>query len=242
MASQKVPQIVAKSVPVPSCGPERRPLFVDRSISSPAMCMDSPSPTMSPRPAPAPPDAQPAKGLIPVSTSADSVMTDWQPELRSKRTAPAKRPSIFWLLAALGAGLAVLSSVPVPWLLPTQSIAPSELHPESDTFDKPPIVPADVPNSFLRARCLDEDRRFPLVLSPVEPSTSLDALAQWVQESRPLLQSWLEAYGAVRRDPRKSLTSNVAHPLRRSPIATLTHCDRRAGGLSWVCGPRACSL
>lgn len=124
-------------------------------------------------------------------------MTDWQPELRSKRTAPAKRPSIFWLLAALGAGLAVLSSVPVPWLLPTQIIAPSELHPESDTFDKPPIVPAEVPNSFLRARCLDEDRRFPLVLSPVEPSTSLDALAQWVQESRPLLQSWLEAYGAV---------------------------------------------
>jgi len=95
---------------------------------------------------------------------------------------------------------AALTGVPVEWLLPAQTLSRAEINLASAAFDQPPLVPEGVP-VHLAARVLDEERRFPLLVSPApgasNETTSLESLAQWAQENRPLLRRWLDAYGAV---------------------------------------------
>lgn len=102
-----------------------------------------------------------------------------------------------WLGLLMAATSWVAPRVPTQWLLPTMMLEPSELNPQTiRDEDLPPVVPSNLPQ-HLRARTLDETRRFPLVVSPANATISLDELAQWIKDNRQTVQSWLNDYGAV---------------------------------------------
>lgn len=110
---------------------------------------------------------------------------------------PVRRPTRRhrWLLwPLLAAVVAALPLLPVEVWLPHMDLPSDDLSSTADPL--PPLFPADVP-SFLNATCLDSERRFPLVVTPVDPSVSIERVSEWVERNRDIVTGWLDAYGAV---------------------------------------------
>ena len=110
---------------------------------------------------------------------------------------PVRRPTRRhrWLLwPLLAAVVAALPLLPVEVWLPHMDLPSDDLSSTADPL--PPLIPADVP-SFLNATCLDSERRFPLVVTPVDPSVSIERVSEWVERNRDIVTGWLDAYGAV---------------------------------------------
>ena len=100
------------------------------------------------------------------------------------------------------AAVAVVTAVaialaPLEYLLPRLSLEPHETSSAAEHFHElPPCIPTDLP-SIMSARCLDEARRFPLVLSPLNDTISIEHAAQWIESHRELIHGWMATYGAV---------------------------------------------
>lgn len=102
-----------------------------------------------------------------------------------------------WLPATLlVASAGLLKIVPVEYILPKLTLDPEELNSDHQTSATPPVVPADVP-AHLIARCLDEGRRFPLVVSPVNDSQPIEDMVTWMRDNRATVERWMRDYGAV---------------------------------------------
>ena len=147
------------------------------------------------------PVPKPEDDPIPASRTVDSVL---DLDLKSAGRLPVQPPverkgsnGTAWLAAAVACACAavVASQLRVQTILPVITLDPGLDGLNRRVYRLPPVIPDDVPD-HLAARCGDEQRRFPLIVSPVH-SMSVDAAATWVSANHATVEKWLSDYGAI---------------------------------------------
>lgn len=93
--------------------------------------------------------------------------------------------------------LLLLGAAPVLLLLLLPSLIEVAV-PDAATSrnDVPSCVPANIPSGVV-ARCLDEARGFPLLVTPPSEGMSLQALESWLETNDAVVARWVTEYGAV---------------------------------------------